>query len=218
MADTAAHLVDCVFPEVPVRQWVLTVPVALRYRLAFDAELTSAVLREVLRAVFRSVRRRAREAGPIRYPHCGAVTVVQRAGDALNLNVHFHSLVLDGVYDLDDPRGRCFIVPPPPDEEELLWVMVRIADRVTRLMAQRGIGPGADPADADPLRADEPLLAGLAEASVLGRVALGPRAGRRTRRLGDRIYVDAKEGLDPPHCASAGGFSLHAGVCVPLPR
>jgi hypothetical protein len=34
MADTAAHLVDRVFPEVPVRQWVLSVPFALRYRLA----------------------------------------------------------------------------------------------------------------------------------------------------------------------------------------
>ena len=34
MADTAAHLVDRVLPEVPVRQWVLPVPFALRYRLA----------------------------------------------------------------------------------------------------------------------------------------------------------------------------------------
>jgi hypothetical protein len=34
MADTAAHLVDHVFPEAPVRQWVLSVPFALRYRLA----------------------------------------------------------------------------------------------------------------------------------------------------------------------------------------
>jgi hypothetical protein len=34
MADTAAHLVDLVFPEVPVRQWVLSVPYGLRYRLA----------------------------------------------------------------------------------------------------------------------------------------------------------------------------------------
>jgi hypothetical protein len=26
MADTAAHLVDCVLPEVPVRQWLFTLP------------------------------------------------------------------------------------------------------------------------------------------------------------------------------------------------
>ena len=30
MADTAAHLVDHVLPEVPIRQWVLTLPYALR--------------------------------------------------------------------------------------------------------------------------------------------------------------------------------------------
>jgi hypothetical protein len=41
MADTAAHLVDRVFPRVPVRQWVLTVPWTLRCRMAFDAKLTS---------------------------------------------------------------------------------------------------------------------------------------------------------------------------------
>jgi hypothetical protein len=34
MADTAAHLVDRVLPEVPVRQWVLSLPFGLRYRLA----------------------------------------------------------------------------------------------------------------------------------------------------------------------------------------
>ena len=38
MVDTAAHLVDRVFPRVPVRQWVLSLPFALRYRLAYDWE------------------------------------------------------------------------------------------------------------------------------------------------------------------------------------
>jgi len=45
MADTAAHLVDRVFPRVPVRQWVLSFPHALRYRLAYDSELVTDVLR-----------------------------------------------------------------------------------------------------------------------------------------------------------------------------
>jgi hypothetical protein len=44
MADTAAHLVDRVFPRVPVRQWVMTVPYPLRYRLAYDASLVTEVL------------------------------------------------------------------------------------------------------------------------------------------------------------------------------
>src|SRR6266481_7716555 len=44
MAEQAAHLVDTVLPTVPVRQWVLTVPHRLRYRLAFDHALCRAVL------------------------------------------------------------------------------------------------------------------------------------------------------------------------------
>ena len=34
MAELAAHLVDNVFPPVPVRQWVLSLPFIMRYRLA----------------------------------------------------------------------------------------------------------------------------------------------------------------------------------------
>jgi hypothetical protein len=37
MSDTAAHLVDRVFPWVPTRQWVLSLPFKLRYRMAYDS-------------------------------------------------------------------------------------------------------------------------------------------------------------------------------------
>ena len=72
MPDTAAHLVDRVLPEVPVRQWVLSLPFALRYRLAFDARLTGEVLNLFLRTVFTSLRRRARELWGVRRGQCGA--------------------------------------------------------------------------------------------------------------------------------------------------
>jgi hypothetical protein len=39
MADTAAHLVDRVFAEIPARQWVLSLPFSFRYRLEFDEPL-----------------------------------------------------------------------------------------------------------------------------------------------------------------------------------
>lgn len=48
MSELAAHLVDRVLPRVPIRQWVFTVPVPVRYQLAFDAGLTRAVLRVCL--------------------------------------------------------------------------------------------------------------------------------------------------------------------------
>src|SRR5512134_2836332 len=83
MADTAAHLVDRVLPRVPVRQWVLTVPFALRYRLAYDSGLTAAVLQILVRAVFSSLRRCARARWTIPDPQCGAVTFVHHAGSTI---------------------------------------------------------------------------------------------------------------------------------------
>ena len=41
MVERAAHLVDHVFPRVPVRQWVLSLPPRLRYRLAWDHAASS---------------------------------------------------------------------------------------------------------------------------------------------------------------------------------
>ncbi len=66
MADTAAHLVERVLPEVPVRQWVLSLPFALRYRLAYDASLTTAVLGVFVRTVFASLQRRPGSIGASR--------------------------------------------------------------------------------------------------------------------------------------------------------
>src|SRR5437899_3530235 len=95
-------LFDRVFPRVPVRQWVLSLPFALRYRLAYDSEMVTAVLGVFIRALFGLYRRMARDYG-IDQTQCGAVTFVQRFGSAANL--HFHVICIDGVYapGLDGP-------------------------------------------------------------------------------------------------------------------
>jgi hypothetical protein len=143
MADTAAHLVDRVLPEAPVRQWVLTVPFALRYRLAYDAALTSLVLREFVREVLASYRRRARECGPSRRRRGGAVTFIQRFGDALNLNVHFHTLMLDGVYERYGEPGMGFRGLTPPDDDEVRRVVERVARRGDRIDPEDLSAPAA---------------------------------------------------------------------------
>ena len=215
MADTAAHLVERVLPEVPVRQWVLSLPVALRYRLAYDARLTSAVLGVFVRAVFASLRRRARRKWNIARGQCGAVSFVQRFGDALNLNVHFHSLLLDGVYETSPYGSPRFHPLPPPEDAEVARVAAQVAARIARLLARHGLGPDASRTDADPLSEEEPLLAQLYGASVAGRIATGRRAGGRVIRVGDGIDSDSIPELDGERCASAGGVSLHTNVAVP---
>ena len=52
MSDTAAHLVDRVLPHVPIRQWVLSLPIQIRPMLAYDAALSRAALNIFLRTVF----------------------------------------------------------------------------------------------------------------------------------------------------------------------
>jgi hypothetical protein len=43
MAQTATHLVECVMPWVPMRQWVVSVPMPLRYWTAPSRDLTAQV-------------------------------------------------------------------------------------------------------------------------------------------------------------------------------
>jgi hypothetical protein len=43
MAESAALLVDEVFPKVPIRQWVLSFPFQLRFLLARHPELMGKV-------------------------------------------------------------------------------------------------------------------------------------------------------------------------------
>src|SRR5215813_5796862 len=103
MAQRAAHLGEQVIPWVPTRQWVVSVPMPLRYWTASSQDLTTKVHTiihttigpyDVHRAVTRGLPR-----GQV---HPGSVTFMQRFGSALHLNVHYHVLFLDGVC-LDRP-------------------------------------------------------------------------------------------------------------------
>jgi hypothetical protein len=64
MHDTAAHLVDRVIPQVPVRQWVLSLPRWARFLLARDPQLITCTLDRAAR-VFAHQRLRARRAGAL---------------------------------------------------------------------------------------------------------------------------------------------------------
>lgn len=212
MAERAANLVDHVFPDVPVRQWVLSLPHRLRYPLAWDHDLCRAVSGVAVRAVLGFLRRRARRDG-VAEGRSGAVVVVQRFGGALNLNIHLHALVLDGVFTNDGGDVRFHPVRrlTRPDVAE---VVALVARRVTRVVERRGLAGRAEDGEAsDPWSDEAPVLAAVAAASVDGRVALGPRAGARVRKYGDPLDDVAPATLGPCH-AHAAGFDLHAGLVV----
>jgi len=103
---------------------------------------------------------------------------------------------------------------PPPSDEDVAQVLATVRARVEQLLARRQLQPEDDRAPADPLTEASPVLASLVGASVQGRVALGPRAGARVRRLGDESDLGhvASRG---PRQAQLDGFDLHANVWVP---
>ena len=102
MAESAVLLVDEVFPEQPVRQWVLSVPFRLRFLFASRPEIMGRVLGIVYRCIATHLIKKAGFSRKI--AQAGAVTLIQRFGSALNVNVHFHMLFLDGVY-IERPDG-----------------------------------------------------------------------------------------------------------------
>ncbi len=211
----AYALVDDVLPRVPVRQWVLSLPYRLRYLLAWDHALARAVLGVYARVLLGFQRHRARRSG-IRDGRSGCVTVIQRFGGGLNLNIHFHTLLFDGVFFAAGEESTLGFWPlPPPTDDEVGVVLARIAARLQRLLKRRGLDPGdADLFQGDPVVEGSPALAGLSSASIQGRIALGPRAGARVWRVGDDPDAPWVLSTAPRH-AHLAGFDLHANVAVP---
>ena len=93
MVDTAAHLVERVLPDVPVRQWVLALPHRIRFLCAYDPTLCRAVRAIFVRAVSSFYRRRARDRG-IDGARTGCVAFTQRFDSALRLNPQWEYLAL----------------------------------------------------------------------------------------------------------------------------
>src|SRR4030095_4081302 len=135
-------------------------------------------------------------------------------GSALNLNVHVHALV-DGVYAEDGLGGLCCHPATPPTEEEMDALLGTIARRIDRLLARRGVVEGGDHGP-DRWSEEAPVLAGIADASVQGRVAFGPRAGAHVRHCGASPELMALSTSVRGSChARHNGFDLHAAVVVP---
>jgi hypothetical protein len=183
MADTAAHLRDQVFPAVPLRQWACTMPKRLRFLLAWKPTLISLALTLFLRALLAWQRRCARKQG-IKEPLCGAVTFIQRLGSALHVNIHFHTLVPEGVFFQTDQGDVGFHALLPPSVSDLNQLFRRIIFSLLKRLATES-----------PLEEADAWMQTLAQ-SV--RTATGPTSDQPPGGL----------------CAFAQGFSLHAGVSV----
>ena len=117
MAESAALLVDEILPHEPVHQWVISFPYQLRYLFARYPKAMSQALAIVYRTIATHLVKKAGLAH--KTAKTGGVTLIQRFGSALNLNVHFHMLLLDGVYTTNRNGKQRFQYMHAPSSQEL---------------------------------------------------------------------------------------------------
>ena len=211
MVETAALLSDEVFPDVPLRQWVISFPFPLRYLFAAHPQAMGKVLGIVYRAISTHLIHKAGLS--LRDGATGAVTLIQRFGSALNLNIHFHILFLDGVYVYRDNRPPRFRRVKAPDKGELEELVQLISQRVGRCLERQGLlEQDTESAwlDLDPAE-DTDAMPQILGSSVSYRIAVGPQQGRKAFMIRTIRALDRPDpGLE--RVAKANGFSLHAGV------
>ena len=216
MADSAALLVDQVLPYQPMRQWVLSVPFPLRFLFASKPAVMGKVLGIVHRAIATHLIRKADYTKTT--AQTGAITLIQCFGGALNLNIHFHMLYLDGVYiGGSDGQPMRFRRVKAPTNAELTQLTHTIAYRVARYLERQGLlerdtgniyltPEAVDASDEDP-------SSQLLGSSITYRIAVGPQQGRKVLTL--QTLPDCES--DNPLASMVGEvarFSLHAGVAT----
>ena len=216
MIETSAHLIDHVIPTAPVRQWVLSFPWPLRLLFARQPDTLSRCLAVIIRAIETDLIHRAgltRANGA----RSGVVTLVQRFGSALNLNIHLHMLALDGVYTIGKSGKVKFHRVKAPNQTELRALLNRVIQRVVRRLENEGLlipDPEQPWLDLD---FHEPIDT-VSAASIRYRIAIGPHSGNRTLTLHDPSFIRTGK---PAKALTADrdGFSLNAAVsCQPYQR
>ncbi|MCC6214734.1 MAG: transposase [Polyangiaceae bacterium] len=218
MTDAALDLVERVLPwGVPIRQWVCSLPWRLRVLCGYDRALCADVVRAFTEEVRRSLRRRAKDElglASLADAHTGSVAFVQRFDSALRLNVHVHSLFLDGVYVRDERTEELVFHPlPEPTAGEVAEVAERTAKRLQKVLVKHGRALDPELVDVDVEHAspesDHPALDACYGAAAQGIDLLGARAGRPTLRLVDPSQVRPHE-----PAAIVMGVNVHAKVAV----
>lgn len=220
MIAGAARLVDHIFPNVPVRQWVCSFPPRLRFAMAFDHELCSRVIGIFVAEVMRWQRHTAkRELGlaSVDQAHGASVVATHRAGSSLNLQLHVHGAFVDGVFVASSsaheraPEFRALPAPTRDDLREIAWRAYAKTKRKLRALG-RDWEEDTDSSALDDatVLSQEPLLIDCAQASINGVGLLDDQAGvPLAPRVRDPLALPA----DLAHFVQdehPGGFNLHA--------
>ena len=146
--------------------------------------------------------------------HTGAVTLIQRFGSALNLNLHFHALFIDGAYQQKNNGKLRFHRVNAPTTSELNTLVATISQRIARYLERRGLVARDDESSYLTMDwQDDDAMNQLQGHSITYRIAVGPQQGRKVFTL-QTIPSWEDDDFGPHQVGKIAGFSLHAGVAI----
>jgi hypothetical protein len=125
----------------PTRQWVVSVPIPLRYWTAPSRDLTAHVHGIIRTTIAQFYVNQAVKRGAERQNvQPGSVTFLQRFGGALQLNLHYHVIVMEGVFldRTDQGLKPRFLKGEPPRDADVAHVVQKISRRVIRKLRRLG--------------------------------------------------------------------------------
>lgn len=216
-AEISSHLIDNVLPRVAYRQYVVTFPHKLRFWLATSRVLTNLVHSITIKMIASYYEEMAEQRG-IEDPVTGGASFLQRFGSALNLNVHQHTLIAEGVWSEVSGEPRFYHLPGPTNEH-IADMVEAIAGAVIELLQNKGYLPGEYdevdrpdlPSLLDKVFADSHALTAALLASAQMKIAFGEHAGQKVRKIGQGFGYQGEVGLvKGKRLASANGFTIHA--------
>ena len=216
MTEGAAHLVDNILPIVPYRQFVVTFPFPMRYWLNTNKALFSASHKIITDAI-QELYIQALKIPANHKPKIGIVSFTQRFGSALNLNPHLHIIVTDGAH--YRPQQPIFRKLKRLAEKQVSSLLSTITERIIIMLKHRGFldqyGEMVENPLMDSLFTESESIHLATQASLSGRIAFGPHAGQRVRRLGGGFgYYEEIPFAKGRLCYTQNGFSIHAARSI----
>ena len=189
----------------------------MRYWIQCNRKLYGKIHALVIAEIHRHYRNKAISIG-IKDPKPGSIAFTQRFGSALNLNPHMHVLCPDGVYTRVDGRPRWNNLDSITDQE-VAELITRISQSVMRYLRKLGYLDKDGDVVVNPMT-DEPFqesesLSLSTTASIAGKIAFGPNAGKYVTKIGSGFgYGEEIPLAKGKLCFSLNGFSLHANTHI----
>ena len=178
-------------------------PYAIRYLFAYHAKALHLALKVIIRAIGRYYIQKS----GIKKSQVGSVTLIQRFGSSAgNLNVHFHILFVDGVFDKDANYHGV----SAPTNDEVAQLVHKIKVRVLRSLEKKGYIQGYDVnLEEDKLYQEHGALTEILMGSIQNKNLLGKKV-ETLGKFGPGQWAELKGN----RCATKDGFNLHANTCI----